>query len=111
MMYDDNDVDAIYHIPVSSVVKAAVEEAEKKKQTVAPEVSAPAVTAAPVSAPPSPTVSVAQTAPVQTVPVSSFVPIHYSAKATYDDKQLYKELSAVSDEVLACRNGILNNIY
>ncbi|MBQ9684089.1 hypothetical protein IJV57_01255 [Candidatus Saccharibacteria bacterium] len=110
-MYDDNDVDSTFHIPVSSVIKAAVEEAEQKKQLIAPEVSAP-VAATPVEAPQSPqTVSVAQTTPVQTVQVSSMVPVHYSAKATYEDKKLYKELSAVSDEVLACRNAILNNIF
>ncbi len=27
------------------------------------------------------------------------------------DLELYNELSAVSDEVIACRNSILNNIY
>ena len=27
------------------------------------------------------------------------------------DRALYDELSAISDEVIACRNSILNNIY
>lgn len=105
-MYDDVDVDTTFHIPVSSVVKAAVKEAEERK-------AEPAIIkdSTPVSPAPSTTVSVAQTAPVQTVPVSSFVPVQYATSASYDDKKLYVELSAVSDEVLACRNKVLNNIY
>lgn len=107
-MYEKTDVDSTFHIPVSSVIKAAVEEAEKKKQQAV----APAVNPAPVNPTPSPAVFVAQTtAPVQTVSASSFVPIQYATKASYDDKMLYKELSAVSDEVLECRNKILNNVY
>lgn len=106
-MYEKTDVDSTFHIPVSSVIKAAVEEAEQKKQ----QVIAPAANPAPVSPTSSPTVSVAQTTPVETVPASSFVPVQYATKASYDDKMLYKELSAVSDEVLACRNKILNNVY
>lgn len=31
--------------------------------------------------------------------------------ATYDERQLYKELTAVSDEVMKCRNSILAKIY
>ena len=106
-MYEKTDVDSTFHIPVSSVIKAAVEEAEQKKQQAV----APAVNPTPVNPTPSPAVSAAQTTPVQAVEASSFVPIQYAAKASYDDKMLYKELSAVSDEVLECRNKILNNVY
>ena len=106
-MYEKTDIDSTFHIPVSSVIKAAVEEAQQKKQQAV----APAVNPTPVSPTPSPTVSVAQTTPVETVPASSFVPVQYATKATYNDKMLYKELSAVSDEVLACRNKILNNVF
>lgn len=106
-MYEEIDVDATFHIPVSSVVKAAVEEAKKREE------AAPVVIKeqAPVQQPSSPVVSVAQTTPVQTVPVSSFIPIQYATGATADDKKLYAELSAVSDEVIACRNAILKNVY
>jgi hypothetical protein len=31
--------------------------------------------------------------------------------ATYDERQLYKELTAVSDEVMKCLNSILAKIY
>jgi len=103
-MYEDYDVDATFHIPVSDVVKAAVEEAEKRKV-------APAVNQTPIEAKPTPTVSVAQTTPVQTVPASSFVPVQYATEATYDDKKLFQELSAVSDEVLECRSKVLNNVF
>ena len=103
-MYEDTDVDATFHLPVSSVVKAAVEEAEKRKV-------APIATTTPVQAAPTPTVSVAQTTPVQSVASSSFVPVHYSTEATYDDKKLYLELSAVSDEVLECRSKVLENVF
>lgn len=104
-MYDDVDVDTTFHIPVSSVVKAAVEEAKERK-------AEPVILQdqAPVSPTPSTTISVAQTTPVQTVPVSPFVPVQYSTEASYDDKKLYAELSAVSDEVLACRNKILDSV-
>lgn len=105
-MYEDVDVDATFHIPVSSVVKAAVDEAEKRK--VAPAVTN---TNTPINAQPTPAVTVAQTAPVQTVPASSFVPVQYSTQATYTDKQLFQELSAVSDEVLECRSKVLNNVF
>ncbi|MBO4855106.1 hypothetical protein J6X15_04470 [Candidatus Saccharibacteria bacterium] len=103
-MYEDVDVDATFHIPISSVVKAAVDEAEKRKV-------APAVTNTPVNAQPTPAVTVAQTTPVQTVPASPFVPVQYATEATYDDKQLFQELSAVSDEVLECRSKVLNNVF
>jgi hypothetical protein len=33
----------------------------------------------------------------------------YSSNAP--ELELYKELSAVSDEVIACRNSVLNNVY
>ena len=103
-MYEDVDVDTTFHIPVSSVVKAAVEEAEKRKV-------APVASTTPINANPTPAVSVAQTTPVQTVPVSPFVPVQYSTEASYADKQLYKELSAVSEEVLECRSKVLNNVF
>lgn len=106
-MYENTNVDSAFHIPVSSAIKAAVEEAEQKKQQVVAPVANP-TSANPI---PSPAVSAAQTTPVQAVEASSFVPIQYAAKVSYDDKMLYKELSAVSDEVLECRNKILNNVY
>ena len=31
--------------------------------------------------------------------------------ATYDEQQLYKELTAISNEVIECRNSILAKIY
>ena len=31
--------------------------------------------------------------------------------ATYDERQLYKELTDISNEVLECRNSILAKIY
>ena len=105
-MYDEVDVDTTFHIPVYSVVKAAVEEAkERKAEPVILKDQTPA------SPTPSTTISVAQTTPVQTVPASSFVPVQYATVASYDDKKLYAELSAVSDEVIACRKRILDNVY
>lgn len=31
--------------------------------------------------------------------------------ATYDEQQLYRELTAISNEVMECRNSILAKIY
>ena len=31
--------------------------------------------------------------------------------ATYDEQQLYKELTAISNEVIECRNSILAKMY
>ena len=109
-MYQDTDVDATFHIPVSSVIKATVEDVEQRKQQQQVNV-APIANPAPVNPTPSTTVTVAQTTPVQAAPASSFVPMQYAAKATVYDKMLYRELSAVSDEVLECRSKILNNVY
>ena len=58
----------------------------------------------------------AQKAAVEEISVTPVTPIvidqafPYRSKET-QDLELFNELSAVSDEVIACRNSILNNIY
>jgi hypothetical protein len=44
--------------------------------------------------------------PVTPIVIEQAFPTHKSPEL-----ELYNELSAVSDEVIACRNSILNNIY
>ena len=46
--------------------------------------------------------------PVTPVAIEQAFPA-YSSNAP--ELELYKELSAVSDEVIACRNSVLSNIY
>ena len=58
----------------------------------------------------------AQNAAVEEMPVTPATPIVIEQAFPYRSKEkqeldLYNELSAVSDEVIACRNSILSNIY
>jgi len=106
-MYEDADIDATFHIPVSAALKTTFTEVEQRKEANV----APAANVTSANATPAPAVTVSSVTPVQAVPVSSSVPIQYSTAASYDDRLLYEELSRVSNEVLACRNKVLNNIF
>ena len=83
MKYEE-ETDATFHIPADAVVKA---EREQLK----------------------PDTSIVQAA---TIPSSltKEAPFRYT-NSTVADRMLYQELSAVSDEVIKCRNMILNNVY
>ena len=116
-MYGEYDVDATFHIP-------GLDSAEIATKEVAESNVAPAINQAPIETNPAPSVPITQATPIQTtttapivqaapvqnVPTSSFVPVQYITEPTYDDKKLFQELSAVSDEVLKCRNRALNDV-
>ena len=130
-MYGEYDVDATFHIP-------GLDSAEIATKEVAESNVAPAINQAPIETSPTPSVPITQVAPIQTtttapivqvapiqattttptvqatpvqnVPTYSFVPVQYITEPTYDDKKLFQELSAVSDEVLKCRNRALNDV-
>lgn len=58
----------------------------------------------------------AQKAAVEEMEVTPATPVVIEQAFPYrskeaQDLELYNELSAVSDEVIACRNSILSNIY
>ncbi len=58
----------------------------------------------------------AQETTIEEVPVTPATPIVIEQAFPYRSKEnqeldLYNELSAVSDEVIACRNSVLNNVY
>ena len=84
-----------FRIPVSRMIKAAREEVEQQDHqtsstvTLVSDASAPAVTLSPTDS----------------------LPIHYTNPAQNEDEKIYIELSAISDEVLKCRNMSLENIH
>lgn len=83
-MYYEDETDAIFHIPADAVVESA-------RAEVAPDVSVVQAAAVPTS-------------------LTKEAPFRYT-ESTSADRNLYQELSAVSDEVIECRNLILKNVY
>lgn len=112
-MYEDTDINgATFRIPVSHVVKAAVKEAEQhKRQTVAPVVDTSDIELTPPQAPLTAQVEpVAPIEPAQSITTTQLTALPHEAKTLSSDKMLFNELSAVSDEVLACRNKVLSDV-
>ena len=83
-MYYENETDATFHIPADVV-------AEKAQEQLKPDAS------------------IVQAATIPTS-LTKEAPFRYT-ESTVADRMLYQELSAVSDEVIKCRNMILNNVY
>lgn len=57
-----------------------------------------------------------QVAAIEEMELSSKMPVIFEQAFPYrskdaQDLELYNELSAISDEVITCRNSILSNIY
>ncbi len=104
-MYDDCDIDATFHIPELDSIEVSAE-----KEKVAEYNVAPVVQQVPVETSPTPIASVVQADPIQAVSTTSFVPVQYRTEPTRDDKILFQELSAVSDEVIECRNKVLDGV-
>ena len=82
-MYNEGEADSVFHIPADAVAKA--------REQLKPDISVVQAAAVPTS-------------------LTKEAPFRYT-KSTVSDRLLYQELSAVSDEVIKCRDLILNNVY